>query len=82
MRANKADVEVVRIFQNGCAQRLRFAYDPGGDVSMTADPSLVDGNTGSVNLSRYALSIHAIGAVSQPLSGLVNVPTQNHLLDD
>lgn len=81
-RANTSKVEVVRIFRNGSAQRRSYAYDPGLDVSIAKNPPLVDGDTVIVNRSRYAVSTDAIGAVAQPLTGLVNVLTLFRLLDD
>lgn len=81
-RAKTSKVEVVRIFRNGSAQRRTYAYDPGQDVSMEKNPPLVEGDTVIVNRSRYAVSADAIGAVSQPLTGLVNVLTLFRLLDD
>lgn len=81
-RANTAKVEVVRIFRNGSAQRRTYAFDTSQDVSIAKNPPLVDGDTVIVNRSRYAVSADAIGAVSQPLTGLVNVLTLFRLLDD
>jgi polysaccharide export outer membrane protein len=81
-RANTSKVEVVRIFRNGSAQRRTYAYDPSQDVSMDKNPPLVEGDTVIVNRTRYAVSADAIGAVSQPLTGLVNVLTLFRLLDD
>jgi polysaccharide export outer membrane protein len=81
-RANTRKVEVVRIFRNGSAQRRTYRYDPSQSVSIANNPPLVDGDTVIVNRSRYAVSADAIGAVSQPLSGLVNVLTLFRLLDN
>jgi polysaccharide export outer membrane protein len=81
-RANTRKVEVVRIFRNGSAQRRTYTYDPGQSVSIASNPPLVDGDTVIVNRSRYAVSADAIGAVSEPLSGLVNVLTLFRLLDN
>jgi polysaccharide export outer membrane protein len=81
-RAKTSKVEVVRVFRNGSAQRRTYAYDPSLDVSMEKNPPLVEGDTVIVNRSRYAVSADAIGAVSQPLTGLVNVLTLFRLLDN
>jgi polysaccharide export outer membrane protein len=81
-RAKTSKVEVVRVFRNGSAQRRTYAYDPSQDVSMEKNPPLVEGDTVIVNRSRYAVSADAIGAVSQPLTGLVNVLTLFRLLDN
>ncbi|MFQ6539989.1 MULTISPECIES: SLBB domain-containing protein [Aphanothece] len=80
-RANKKNVELVRINRNGSAMRRTFRLDYGEDVSADKNPPLVDGDTVIVGRSRYAVSSDAIRAVSDPLSGLVNVLTLFRLLD-
>ncbi len=81
-RASKSRLELVRINRNGSAMRRTYSLDFNQPVSIAKNPPLVDGDTVIVNRSRYAISSDAIGAVSQPLSGLVNVLTLFRLLDN
>ena len=80
-RANKSNLELVRINRNGSAMTRRFQLDFNEDVSADKNPPLVDGDTVIVNRSRYAVSADAIDAVSNPITGLVNVLTLFRLLD-
>ena len=80
-RAKTSQLELVRINRNGSAMRRQYRLDYNQGVSTASNPPLVDGDTVIVNRSRYAISADAIGAVSQPLSGLVNVLTLFRLLD-
>ncbi len=72
-RASRGNVELVRINRNGTATRQRFALDLGQGASNTKNPPLRDGDTVLVNRSGLAVASDAIGAVSTPLTGLVNV---------
>ncbi len=81
-RANTSKLELVRINRNGTAMRRIYPLDFNQGVSIAKNPPLVDGDTVIVNRSRYAISADAIGAVSQPLTGLVNVLTLFRLLDN
>ncbi|MBC1262205.1 sugar transporter [Synechococcus sp. BSF8S] len=81
-RAKTSKLELVRINRNGSAMRRTYPLDFNQGVSLAKNPPLVDGDTVIVNRSRYAISTDAIGAVSQPLTGLVNVLTLFRLLDN
>jgi len=81
-RANQGKVELVRINRNGTATREVFALDLSQGASNARNPPLRNGDTVLVNRSGFAVASDAIGAVSQPLSGLVNVLTLFRLLDD
>jgi polysaccharide export outer membrane protein len=81
-RAKTSKLELIRINRNGSAMRRTYPLDFNQGVSMAKNPPLVDGDTVIVNRSRYAVSADAIGAVSTPLSGLVNVLTLFRLLDN
>lgn len=81
-RAKTSKLELVRINRNGSAMRRTYSLDFNQGVSIAKNPPLVDGDTVIVNRSRYAISADAIGAVSTPLSGLVNVLTLFRLLDN
>ncbi|WP_255095080.1 SLBB domain-containing protein [Synechococcus sp. J7-Johnson] len=81
-RAKTSRIELVRINRNGSAMRRSYPLDFNQAVSIAKNPPLVDGDTVIVNRSRYAISSDAIGAVSQPLGGLVNVLTLFRLLDN
>ena len=72
-RASKGNVELVRINRNGTATRQRFQLNLSQGASNTKNPPLRDGDTVLVNRSGLAVASDAIGAVSTPLTGLVNI---------
>lgn len=72
-RANRGNVELVRINRNGTATRKRFGLDLAQGVSTAKNPPLREGDTVLVNRSGLAVTSDAIGAVSTPLTGLVNM---------
>jgi polysaccharide export outer membrane protein len=72
-RANKGNVELVRINRNGSATLKRFAIDLNQGASNQNNPPLRDGDTVKVNRSGLARVSDAIDAVSQPMSGLVTI---------
>ena len=72
-RASNTNVELVRINRNGTATRQRFALNLSQGASNTKNPPLRDGDTVVVNRSGMAVASDAIGAVSTPLTGLVNI---------
>ena len=72
-RASNTNVELVRINRNGTATRQRFALNLSQGASNTKNPPLRDGDTVVVNRSGMAVASDAIGAVSTPITGLVNI---------
>ena len=81
-RANRGDVELVRINRNGSATLERFKVDLSQGASNEKNPPLRDGDTVKVNRSGLAKASDAIGSVSQPLSGLVTIWTLLRLVND
>ncbi|EHA62419.1 polysaccharide export protein [Synechococcus sp. WH 8016] len=81
-RANRGNVELVRINRNGSATLERFKIDLSQGASNEKNPPLRDGDTVKVNRSGLAKASDAIGAVSQPLSGLVTIWTLLRLVND
>ena len=81
-RASTGNVELVRINRNGTATRQRFQLNLSQGASNTKNPPLRDGDTVLVNRSGLAVASDAIGAVSTPLSGLVNVLTLFDLVNN
>ena len=81
-RANKGNVELVRINRNGSATLERFAIDLSQGASNDTNPPLRDGDTVKVNRSGLAKASDAINAVSQPVSGLVTIWTLLRLVND
>lgn len=73
MRANRNNVELVRIQRDGTATLSRFSINYKLGVSGTRNPPLVDGDTVIVNRSVLASTSDTLTTVSQPLTGLVNV---------
>jgi polysaccharide biosynthesis/export protein len=81
-RASQRRVELIRINRNGTASRDVFVLDLSQGASNAKNPPLRNGDTVVVNRSGFAVASDAIGAVSQPLSGLVNVLTLYRLIND
>jgi len=71
-RARRSSVELVRINRNGTASRELLAIDYSQGVSGVRNPPLRDGDTVVVNRSNYAVVSDAVGAITTPVSGLVN----------
>jgi polysaccharide biosynthesis/export protein len=80
-RANTAEVELVRINRNGTATRERFKIDYSQGASNAKNPPLRDRDTVLVNRSALAKTSDAIGAITTPLTGLVNAFTLLDLVD-
>ncbi len=81
-RANRGNVELVRINRNGSATLERFKIDLSQGASNEKNPPLRDGDTVKVNRSGLAKASDAIGAVSEPVSGLVTIWTLLRLVND
>ncbi|WP_457767797.1 SLBB domain-containing protein [Cyanobium sp. ULC084] len=81
-RASQSKVELIRINRNGTATRDVFTMDLSQGASNAKNPPLRNGDTVLVNRSGFAVASDAIGAVTQPLSGLVNVLTLFRLLNN
>ena len=81
-RANKGNVELVRINRNGSATLERFGIDLNQGASNDRNPPLRNGDTVKVNRSGLAQTSDAIGAISQPLSGIVTIWTFLRLVND
>lgn len=81
-RANGGQVELVRINRNGTATLKRFRFDMSQGASNETNPPLRQGDTIRVGRSMLAKGSDAIGAVSEPLSGLVTVGSLYQLLNN
>ena len=73
MRANRNDVELVRINRNGTATLRRYAIDYTQGVSGPRNPPLREGDSVIVNRSVFAAGTDAMNAVSQPITNLVGI---------
>lgn len=82
LRANRGNVELVRINRNGTATLRRYALDLTQGVSGPRNPPLRDGDSVIVNRSVLATGADAITAVTSPLTGLVNVLALVRILQD
>ena len=71
-RANRGDVELVRINRNGTATREKFALNLGQGASNSKNPPLRDGDTVVVNRSGLAVASDALNAVINPLVPIIN----------
>jgi polysaccharide biosynthesis/export protein len=72
-RANRGDVELVRINRNGTATREKFALNLSQGASNSKNPPLRDGDTVVVNRSGLAVTSDALTAVIAPLSPILNI---------
>ena len=81
-RANRGNVELVRINRNGTALHQRFALDFSKSVSDQYNPPLRDGDTVMVNRNGFAAATDALTAVSAPLGTAANVLVLVKLLGD
>ena len=72
-RANGGNVELLRINRNGSATLKRFRFEMGSAASNATNPPLRQGDTVRVGRSLLAKGSDALGAVSEPVSGLVTV---------
>ena len=72
-RANGGNVELVRINRNGSATLKRFRFDMSQGASNEANPPLRQGDTVRVGRSMLAKGSDSLGAVSEPVSGLVTI---------
>jgi len=74
-RANKSNVELVRLNRNGTVSRERFQLNLSQGASNQRNPPLRDGDTVIVNRSGLAVASDAITAVGGPLTSLANILT-------
>ena len=72
-RANGGNIELLRINLDGSAMLKRFRFDMGSSASNEANPPLRQGDTIRVGRSLLAKGSDALGAVTQPVSGLVTI---------
>jgi len=79
-RANKSNVELVRINRDGTATRQVFSVNYSQGVSSASNPPLRDGDTVVVNRSIYGTTADAINAVGGPLTSLASIFTLIRLL--
>ena len=82
MRANRNDVELVRINRDGTATLRRYAIDYKQGVSGPRNPPLREGDSVIVNRSVFAAGTDALNAVSQPITGLANILTLVSILQN
>jgi len=82
LRANRGNIELVRINRNGTATLRRYALDLSQGVSGPRNPPLRDGDTVLVNRSVIAAGADAITAVTTPVTGLVNILALLRIIQD
>jgi polysaccharide export outer membrane protein len=80
VRANKNDIELVRINRNGTASTQRFRLDFRRGVSSAFNPPLRDGDSVIVYRSVYGVAADAINIVATPLTGLANIASLFYLI--
>jgi polysaccharide export outer membrane protein len=71
-RANRGNVELVRINRNGTATREIFSINYSQGVSRASNPPLRNGDTVIVNRSTFAVVTDALDAITQPAANLVD----------
>lgn len=80
-RANQGKVQLIRINRNGTASLETFKLNLAQGVSNAENPPLRDGDTVKVTSNLFAQATDSLGAVSQPLSGLVQMWTLLRLIN-
>ncbi|MCS5693493.1 SLBB domain-containing protein [Cyanobium sp. FGCU-6] len=80
VRANRGDIELVRINRNGTASTQRFRLDFRRGVSSAFNPPLRDGDSVIVYRSVYGVAADAINTVATPLTGLANIASLFYLI--
>lgn len=81
-RANRSNIELVRINRNGTATLRRYNLDLTQGVSGPRNPPLRDGDSVIVNRSVLATGSDAINTITTPLTGLVNILALVEILRD
>jgi polysaccharide export outer membrane protein len=82
LRANRNNVELVRINRNGSSTLRRYTLDYNQGVSGPRNPPLRDGDTVIVNRSVFATTSDAISSLTTPITGLVNILALVRILQD
>ena len=82
LRANRSNVELVRINRDGTATLRRYALNYRLGVSGPRNPPLRDGDSVVVNRSVLASGSDVINAFTQPFTGLVNILALVRILQD
>lgn len=72
-RAKRNNIELVRLNRNNTVTHQWFRLDYGQRLNALSNPPLKDGDTLIVHRSNYAVTTDAIAAISDPLTGLVNI---------
>ena len=75
LRANRNNVELVRINRNGTATLRRYVIDYSQGVSGPRNPPLREGDSVIVNRSVFGSGTDALNAVSQPITNLIGLLT-------
>jgi polysaccharide export outer membrane protein len=81
-RANRSNIELVRINRNGTATLRRYNLDFSQGVSGPRNPPLRDGDSVIVNRSVLATGSDAINTITTPFTGLVNILALVQILRD
>ena len=81
-RGKKSNIELVRLNRNGSVTREKFKLELAQGASNAKNPPLRDNDTVIVHRSSLAVASDAIGAISTPLSGLVNIWTLFRLINN
>jgi polysaccharide export outer membrane protein len=82
LRANRGNIQLVRINRNGTATLRRYALDLSQGVSGPRNPPMRDGDTVLVNRSVIATASDAITMLTTPITGLVNILALVKIIQD
>jgi len=81
-RAKNNNIELVRLNRDNTVTHQMLRLDYSQPVNELRNPALKDGDTVIVHRSLYAVTSDAIGAISDPLAGLVNIWALVDLIND
>ena len=80
-KSDKGNVELVRINQNGTAYRKRFKIDLKQSMSAENNPILKDGDLVKVNPTLIENISSGMGALTDPITGILNAIAVIKLID-
>lgn len=80
-RANKGNIQLIRINENGTATAKRFRLDLNKGISQKNNPLLKESDTIFVQRNALAFGGDVLKSITEPASGLINIYTLLRIID-
>ena len=80
-KANKGNVELIRINKNGTISRNKYVINYNNGVQLSKNPPLINGDTIIVNESLLSKTSGGLNTIVEPVSPLISIFTLLKLLD-